>query len=47
MQGMDVHYLKPPEADLKAAMDQYTICFDAQMAASLAQNLAQPKAAKL
>jgi integrase len=43
MKGMDVHYLKPSEDDLEAAMDRYTDWMDEQMTASLAQNLAQVK----
>jgi integrase len=43
MKGMDVHYLKPSEDDLKAAMDRYTAWMDEQITASVAQTVAQTK----
>ena len=38
--GMDRHYLRPKDAELREAMDRFTAWFDAQVA-SVAQNVAQ------
>jgi integrase len=40
LQGMDRHYLRLDDEDLKAAMDQYTAWFDAQFA-NVTQNVTQ------
>ena len=31
LQGMDAHYLKPTDEDLKKAMEKYTVWFDNQL----------------
>jgi len=34
LKGMDIHYIKPPDASLKAAMKRYTVWLDAKVEAN-------------
>ena len=47
MKGMDVHYLKPSEDDLKAAMDQYTAWLEENLPQVLPKTLPKQKTAKV
>ena len=44
LQGMDAYYLKPTEADLKEAMDQYTRWIDEEAESAVSHQMSHQRA---